>query len=105
MVSKPLVSIVSAGSSKFGRQKGVYGRELFAEAAREAIERCPNLDLKRDVKALFVGHMSESFENFTCDFLGLLIPFFEKSFDVCDRLIKVHIFLAVADQTVDRTLF
>jgi len=43
--------------------EGLYGRELFAEAAREAFERCPNLDPKRDIKALFVGHMGESYEH------------------------------------------
>jgi acetyl-CoA C-acetyltransferase len=63
MVGKPLVSIVSAGLSKFGRRDGVYARELFAEAVSEAFERCPNLDPKRDVKALFVGHMGESYEH------------------------------------------
>jgi len=63
MAGKPLVSIVSAGLSKFGRIEGLYGRELFAEAAREAFERCPNLDPKRDIKALFVGHMGESYEH------------------------------------------
>jgi len=54
---------VSAGLSKFGKRKGMYGREMFAEAVREAFERCPNLDPKRDVEALFVGHMGESFEH------------------------------------------
>ncbi|MGQ9459805.1 MAG: thiolase domain-containing protein [Candidatus Bathyarchaeaceae archaeon] len=63
MVRKPLVSIVSAGLSKFGRREGVYGRELFAEAAKEAFERCPNLDPVKDIEALFVGHMGESYEH------------------------------------------
>lgn len=63
MVGKPLVSIVSAGLSRFGRRDGVYARELFAEAVSEAFERCPNLDPKKDVEALFVGHMSESYEH------------------------------------------
>jgi len=63
MVGKPLVSIVSAGLSRFGRRDGVYGRELFAEAVSEAFERCPNLDPKKDVEALFVGHMGESYEH------------------------------------------
>jgi len=63
LVRKPLVSIVSAGLSKFGRRDGVYGRELFAEAAREAFEKCPNLDLVKDIEALFVGHMGESYEH------------------------------------------
>jgi acetyl-CoA C-acetyltransferase len=63
LVRKPLVSIVSAGLSKFGKRKGMYGREMFAQAVREAFERCPNLDPKRDVEALFVGHMGESFEH------------------------------------------
>ena len=63
MVRKPLVSIVSAGSSQFGRLDGVYGRELFADAAKEAFDRCPNLDPIKDVEALFVGHMGESYEH------------------------------------------
>jgi acetyl-CoA C-acetyltransferase len=60
---KPLVSIVSAGLSKFGKLEGFYGREIFAEAAKEAFDRCPNLDPKKDIKALFVGHMGESYEH------------------------------------------
>ncbi len=63
MVGKPLVSVVSAGLSKFGKRKGVYGRELFAEAVTEAFERCPNLDPKKDIGALVIGHMGESFEH------------------------------------------
>jgi acetyl-CoA C-acetyltransferase len=60
---EPLVSIVSAGLSKFGKREGLYARELFAEAAKEAFERCPNLDPKRDIQAFFVGHMGESYEH------------------------------------------
>lgn len=63
MVNKPLVSIVSAGLSKFGRLDGIYGRELFADAAKEAFDRCPNLNPIKDVEALFVGHMGESYEH------------------------------------------
>ena len=63
MVSKPLVSIVSAGLSKFGRLEGLYGRELFADAAKEAFDRCPNLNPIKDIEALFVGHMGESYEH------------------------------------------
>jgi len=63
MVNKPLVSIVSAGLSKFGRLDGMYGRELFADAAKEAFDRCPNLNPIKDVEALFVGHMGESYEH------------------------------------------
>ncbi len=63
MVHKPLVSIVSAGLSKFGKRKGMYGREMFAEAVKEAFERCPNLDPKRNIEALIVGHMGESYEH------------------------------------------
>lgn len=63
MAGKPIVSIVSAGLSKFGRRKGLYGRELFAEAAGEAFERCPKLDPKGDIKAAFIGMMGESFEH------------------------------------------
>ncbi len=60
---KPLVSIVSAGLSKFGKLEGLYAREIFAEAAKEAFDRCPNLNPKKDVQALFVGHMGESYEH------------------------------------------
>src|SRR4030042_4039798 len=60
---KPLVSIVSAGLSKFGKLDGLYAREIFAQAAKEAFDRCPNLDPKKDIKALFVGHMGESYEH------------------------------------------
>ena len=63
MKGKPLVSIVSAGLSKFGKLEGMYAREIFAEAAKEAYDRCPNLDPKKDIKALFVGHMGESYEH------------------------------------------
>ncbi|TET18861.1 thiolase domain-containing protein [Candidatus Bathyarchaeota archaeon] len=62
-MGKPLATIVSAGLSKFGRREGLYGRELFAEAAKEAYDRCPNLIPKKDIKALFVGHMGESYEH------------------------------------------
>jgi acetyl-CoA C-acetyltransferase len=63
LVGKPLVSIVSAGLSKFGKRKGLYARELFAEAVSEAFERCPNLDHKKDIEAVIVGHMGESYEH------------------------------------------
>ena len=63
MKSKPLVSIVSAGLSKFGKREGMFCRELFAEAATEAFERCPNLNPIQDIDALFVGHMGESYEH------------------------------------------
>jgi len=60
---KPLAAIVSAGLSKFGKRGGFSGRELFAEAALEAFERCPNLDPKEDIRLLVIGNMSESFEH------------------------------------------
>jgi acetyl-CoA C-acetyltransferase len=60
---KPLVSIVSAGLSKFGKLEGMYAREIFSQAAKEAYDRCPKLDPKKDIKALFVGHMGESYEH------------------------------------------
>ena len=63
MVNKPLVSIVSAGLSKFGRREGMLCRELFAEATQEAFERCPNLDPIKEIETLFVGHMGESYEH------------------------------------------
>ncbi|MCD6466026.1 thiolase domain-containing protein [Candidatus Bathyarchaeota archaeon] len=60
---KPLAAIVSAGLSKFGKRGGFSGRELFAEAALEAFERCPDLDPRKDIKLLIIGNMSESFEH------------------------------------------
>lgn len=60
---KPLVSIVSAGMSRFGRREELYGRELFVEAASEAFKRCPNLNPRKDIKAAFIGMMGESFEH------------------------------------------
>ena len=79
----PIASIVSAGATKFGVREGLYTRELFAEAAREAFERCPNLNPKQDIQALFVGMMSESYEHqahvapLCLDWIGLLpIPAF-----------------------------
>jgi acetyl-CoA C-acetyltransferase len=75
---KPLVSIVSAGLSKFGKNEGLYARELFAEAVKEAFDRCPQLEPKRDIKAMFVGHMGEAYEHqghtgaATADWAGLL---------------------------------
>ncbi|MEM3627248.1 MAG: thiolase domain-containing protein [Candidatus Bathyarchaeia archaeon] len=63
MRGKPLASIISAGLSRFGRLEGLYAREIFAEAVKEAFDRCPNLNPKRDIQALFVGHMGESYEH------------------------------------------
>jgi len=63
MNGKPLASIVSAGLSKFGRLEGLYAREIFSEAAKEAFDNCPKLDPRKDIEALFVGHMGESFEH------------------------------------------
>ncbi len=63
MNGKPLVSIVSVGLSKFGKLEGLYAREIFAEAAKEAFDRCPKLDPKNDIQALYVGHMGESYEH------------------------------------------
>ena len=60
---KPLASIVSAGLSKFGKLEGLYAREIFSEAAKEAFDNCPKLDPRKDIEALFVGHMGESFEH------------------------------------------
>lgn len=60
---KPLVSIVSAGMSKFGKQDGLLAREIFAEAAKEAFDRCPKLHPKTDIKAMFIGHMGEGYEH------------------------------------------
>lgn len=78
MKGKPLVSIVTAGLSKFGKNEGLYTRELFAEAVKEAFDRCPRLDPKADIKAMFVGHMGEAYEHqghtgaTTADWAGML---------------------------------
>ena len=63
MNGKPLVSIISAGLSKFGKHEGLYSREIFAEAVKEAFDRCPKLEPKRDIKAMFIGHMGEAYEH------------------------------------------
>ncbi len=63
MNGRPLVSIISAGLSKFGKHEGLYARELFSYAATEAFERCPKLEPKRDIKAMFIGHMGEAYEH------------------------------------------
>jgi acetyl-CoA C-acetyltransferase len=60
---KPLVSVISAGMSKFGKHDGLLAREIFSQAVSEAFSRCPRLDPKRDVKAMFVGHMGEAYEH------------------------------------------
>ncbi|RJS87938.1 thiolase domain-containing protein [Candidatus Bathyarchaeota archaeon] len=39
------------------------GRELFVEALKEALQRCPNLNPRNDIDAIFIGMMSESFEH------------------------------------------
>lgn len=82
-MAKALASIVTAGVTKFGARDGLYSRELFAEAAQEAFETCPNLSPKKDIDGLFVGQMSESYEHqahvapMIADWLGLLpIPAF-----------------------------
>lgn len=63
MNGKPLVSIVTAGMSKFGKLDGLLAREIFSEAAKEAFSRCPKLDPKNDIKAMFIGHMGEAYEH------------------------------------------
>ena len=63
MKGKPLVAIVSAGLSKFGKMEAFTGRELFVEALKEALQRCPNLNPRNDIDAIFIGMMSESFEH------------------------------------------
>ncbi len=63
MRAKPLAAIVSVGLSKFGRRQGVYARELFAEAALEAFGRLKNFEPGKDIKAAFIGQMSESYEH------------------------------------------
>jgi acetyl-CoA C-acetyltransferase len=61
--AKPLATIVSAGVSKFGRREGLYARELFTEAALEAFHRLENVDPGKDIKAAYIGQMSEAYEH------------------------------------------
>jgi acetyl-CoA C-acetyltransferase len=74
----PLVSIISAGLSKFGKHKELYTREIFGQAAKEAFDSCPKLDPKNDIKSIFIGHMGESYEHqghtgaSIADWIGLL---------------------------------
>lgn len=49
--------------SKFGKREGLLTREIFAEAASEAFSRCPKLQPKQDIKAMFIGHMGEAYEH------------------------------------------
>jgi acetyl-CoA C-acetyltransferase len=49
--------------SKFGKREGLLLRELFAEAVSEAFRRCPKLQPKQDIKAMFIGHMGEAYEH------------------------------------------
>jgi acetyl-CoA C-acetyltransferase len=49
--------------SKFGKHDGLLARELFSLAAKEAFSRCPKLDPKQDIKALFIGQMGEAYEH------------------------------------------
>src|SRR5881409_3786172 len=60
--AKPLATIASVGLSKFGRRQGVYARELFAEAALESFGRLKNFDPGKQIRAAFIGQMSESYE-------------------------------------------
>jgi len=62
LAAKPLASIVSVGLSKFGRREGVYARELFAEAALESFHRLEDFDPGKQIRAAFIGQMSESYE-------------------------------------------
>ena len=63
MNGKPLVSIISAGMSKFGKREGLLAREIFSEAACESFSRCPKLEPKKDIKSMFIGHMGEAYEH------------------------------------------
>ena len=49
--------------SKFGKHDGLLAREIFSQAAGEAFSRCPKLEPKRDIKAMFIGHMGEAYEH------------------------------------------
>jgi acetyl-CoA C-acetyltransferase len=49
--------------SKFTKHEGLLAREIFAQAAQEAFSRCPKLDPKGGIKAMFIGHMGEAYEH------------------------------------------
>ena len=49
--------------SKFGKHEGLLAREIFSQAAYEAFSRCPKLNPKDDIKAMFIGHMGEAYEH------------------------------------------
>ena len=78
MNGKPLVSIISAGMSKFQKHEGLLAREIFTIAVQEAFSRCPKLEPKRDIKTMFIGHMGEAYEHqghmgaILADWTGLL---------------------------------
>jgi acetyl-CoA C-acetyltransferase len=75
---KPLVSIISAGMSKFAKHDGLLAREIFSQAVQEAYSRCPKLEPKSDIKAMFIGQMGEAYEHqghmgsIAADWAGLL---------------------------------
>ncbi len=62
-MAKTLATIISTGISQFGKREDLYARGLFEEAVYDAFQRCPNLDPRRDIKALFVGQMSDLFQH------------------------------------------
>jgi len=78
LAGEPLAAIVSAGLSKFGKLEGMLSREIFTQAFREAVDRCPNLDPRRDIDSIYIGQMSEFFEHqshtgpLIADYTGLL---------------------------------
>ena len=49
--------------SKFGKHDGLLAREIFSQAVSEAYSRCPKLEPKSDIKAMFIGHMGEAYEH------------------------------------------
>lgn len=63
MNGKPLVSIITAGMSKFQKHEGLLAREIFTQAVQEALSRCPKLEPKSDIKTMFIGHMGEAYEH------------------------------------------
>jgi acetyl-CoA C-acetyltransferase len=77
LAGKALATIISVGLSRFGKLEGFSGREILAQAAKEAFDRCPELNPKRDIRALFIGHMMEATEHqghsgpLAADWLGL----------------------------------
>ena len=56
------VDIIGAGITKFGKHPEETGRDLLASAFKEAVENVDKgIDIKKDIKGLFVGYFTPEF--------------------------------------------